>query len=238
MQRRVAPQRVEAVLAVIEEAARAGQVAPSNDAIAARVGLAFGSYVVEILAKAKAAGLLCAEHRGRRARVFAAPDGAWRTAPPKGWDSKSPRVTAVLAAPRQQVGVGIQNPEVSLAAAVVMQAWDDLVRTVGHRYDETNRVRPCDKADAIAFCTAAGGPWADARVHWCLAAGIDPDVFRQRALARRHGGDAIAPKGSAVAERAAEGAAPVVGAEVTGVSSRNSAGRGQPWPAAFSGVAA
>lgn len=98
---------------------------------------------------------------------------------------------------RAAIGVGIQRPETSLAAAVVQQAWDDLVRPIKADTNGTTTVTAVDRAQAIRFCCDAGGDWAAAREHWCLAAGIDPDVLRERAMARRNaGGRFAAPKGS------------------------------------------
>ena len=73
-------------------------------------------------------------------------------------------------------------PEVSLAAAVILQAVADFrgqylakpYKPTGTSYDHARR-----------FLTADAGDWAHAREAWCAIAGVDPDILRERALSGR-----------------------------------------------------
>ena len=83
--------------------------------------------------------------------------------------------------------VGITHPQRALAAAVIQMAWDDLgALKVRSCEDRSNGGIPtvAQVAEAMAFLTDSYGPWRLARVLWADAAGVDPEVLRERALAR------------------------------------------------------
>lgn len=227
-------------LALIEAAARAGQVCPSGTELAQHLGHLASAYANSLLRRAETQGLIVIAAQGTVRRIVAAADGSWRTAVPPGWvadaPAPSPRAKRHDAGDR---GVGIQDPEVSLAAAVVGEAWRNLTaQIVAGNSAYSTCVTPEEARDARRFCTDPRGPWAEARAAWCLAAGIDPDAFRDRALARLNAAGPAGPKGSAGGHVPAEASGQPARRVASGVSSRNSAGRGQPRPATFSGVPA
>ncbi len=76
------------------------------------------------------------------------------------------------------------NPDAALAAAVLQIAWNDLRAPVSSASNSAAVVKPHERAEAIAFCTARDGNWAKSREAWCDMAGIDPVAFRERALLR------------------------------------------------------
>ena len=156
-------------------------------------------------------------------RVVEAADGTWRTAPYQ----------------REARGArsGSGSPEAAMAAAKVLLMWEDLEKPIVRHNSSCETVTAAERAQAEAFLFATAGEGRAAREYWCIAAGIDPDALRDRALRRRNAGGDAAAKVSAVAHVAAGGRAAATARPAMGVSSRNSAGRGQPRPATLSGDA-
>lgn len=127
------------------------------------------------------------------------------------------------------------QPQRALAAAVVLMAWEDAVRPHAWGPSDAGTVTAAERSQAEHFLFDRGGAWASARGFWCSLAGINPDVLRARALARRdRGGAAAAPTrpGAMVASGTRAQDRPGTGLDV---SSLKLAGSGQPGPAAFSG---
>jgi hypothetical protein len=85
------------------------------------------------------------------------------------------------AAPISDGQVGA-NGRVRLAVAMLSQAWDDATTPLNDMRDRYDCKR-VQIIEARQFCTDRSGPWAKKREEWCLIADIEPDTFRQQALA-------------------------------------------------------
>lgn len=87
------------------------------------------------------------------------------------------------AADRLGSGRGSNNPQVTLAQAVIQQA---LMDALGFAPDTANnpKAKKQAKAEALLFWSADSGEWAKMREAWCDAAGLDPEYARQHALKR------------------------------------------------------
>jgi hypothetical protein len=78
---------------------------------------------------------------------------------------------------------------------VILQAWHDYFSVAANITTE-------QRVEAALFLTALDGDWATSRRDICVAAGIDPDLLRERALMGRLGmkceantfGNALPPK--------------------------------------------
>lgn len=76
--------------------------------------------------------------------------------------------------------------EVSLAAAVIGRAMDDISCAVvpPHKQNRVNAVSQDIRREAIMFLTATHGEWAESRERLCDAAGINAGIVRKEALRR------------------------------------------------------
>lgn len=76
----------------------------------------------------------------------------------------------------------IRNPEAALAANVIARAFFDCIHPIpGHDRKSAEQLKT-ERAEAVAFCVEATGPWAKSRERWCAAAGVDPDALRAAVL--------------------------------------------------------
>lgn len=66
--------------------------------------------------------------------------------------------------------------EQGIWCAVIRRAWDDLFDLPPGTF-----VAQRDLAEARSFLLDREGEWARSREHVCAAAGVDPDVLRERA---------------------------------------------------------
>jgi hypothetical protein len=134
----------------------------------------------------------------------------------------------------REATVGICNPQLALALAVLHRALEDACGSP----------RSIVTVHALAFWTAKEGSWAEAREVWCDMAGIDPDaaaraamghVERIRAMAlpnrravniRRSGVGVYVRSGGRIASEAiAERDAEILAALRSGASQRDTAAR-------------
>ncbi|GIT86170.1 hypothetical protein [Roseobacter sp. OBYS 0001] len=74
------------------------------------------------------------------------------------------------------------DPTTALACAVIRNTFLDLSLTVSKASDSMG-LKATERRDAILFLTARSGSWAQAREFWCIAADINPDNVRKRAIA-------------------------------------------------------
>lgn len=81
-------------------------------------------------------------------------------------------------------GLSPEMCERALACAVVLRAIEDARCTAPSATSYSlHQPHGSDVSMAWQFLTAERGQWAESRVRWCDAAGIDPEALRQRILA-------------------------------------------------------
>lgn len=65
--------------------------------------------------------------------------------------------------------------------------WCEVIERAWHDYFSISPIDTNDRLEAALFLTALDGEWAMSRRDICVAAGIDPDLLRERALMGRLG---------------------------------------------------
>jgi hypothetical protein len=84
----------------------------------------------------------------------------------------SPGVSNGAGASFREATIGIVNPNLAFALAVLHRALEDACGSP----------RSIVTVHALAFWTAKEGPWAESRATWCDLAGLDPDGAARAAM--------------------------------------------------------